>query len=244
MKDIALIVPNNLWVCPYVTSYTKILNQLSVDYDIISWDREGRVEEAIQYKRRETSRRLLCVLWSYICYARFLKKTIKKNGYKKLIVFSPQVGLFLSSFLKRNYRKRFIFDYRDLSLEQKPVFSTIIRRVLSNSYANVISSPGFIAYLPKGFNYIISHNLNTELAKKALTDDVCSFPKETIKVLTIGALRKDMNIEVLDALGNEKGVQLSFVGKGIDRSLLENYAKEKKFNNVVFTGYYKKEDEP
>lgn len=244
MKRFALIVPNNIWVSPYVNIYTRVFDEMCVDYDVISWNRDGRSEQGIQFNYNVEKRKQYLVLWSYMKFARFTKKNINKNGYDKLVIFSPQVGIFLSSFLARKYRGRYIFDYRDLSLEQKPLFAIPFKKVLSNSYANVISSPGFKKYLPIGFEYIVSHNFDTENLKKVVSGDAHPYKGDEINVLTIGALRVDMNFEIMDALGNKPGFKLSFVGKGTAAEYLENYAKKKRYNNIIFTGYYKKEDEP
>jgi hypothetical protein len=244
MKKIALLVPNNIWVSPYVSIYTRLLDSMGVEYETISWNREGREESGIQFQYIEKSRNQFVILWSYIKYARFLKKTIKKNGYERLVVFSPQIGLFLSSFLAKRYKGSYIFDYRDLSLEQKPIFAKRFKKVLSNSYANIISSPGFKKYLPTGFDYLISHNFNVDIVKKAIVEEAQPYEGEDTLVLTIGALRTDRNIEVMDALGNVPNIKLSFVGKGVSAGYLENYAKSKGYKNIVFTGFYKKEDEP
>lgn len=244
MKKIALVIPNNIWVSPYLSIYTRMFDEKGVDYDIISWNREGRDEVGIQFQYKEKSRNQLAVLWSYLKYARFLKKTIKNNGYEKLIIFTPQVGIFLSSFLEKNYKGHYIFDYRDLSLEQKPIFAKFFRKVLSNSYANIISSSGFKRYLPEGFEYLVSHNFNVSVVNKALEEETSPYMADASTVLTIGALRTDMNYEVMDALGNVPGFRLSFVGKGNAAEALERYAKVKSYDNVVFTGFYKKDEEP
>lgn len=244
VKKIALIVPNNLWVSPYLFIYTRIFDTLGVDYDVISWDREGREELGIQFHHREKSRKQLAIIWSYIKYTRFLIKTIKNKKYDKLVIFTPQVGLFIASFLEKYYKGRYIFDYRDLSIEQRPLFSNRFKKVLVNSYANVISSPGFKKYLPSGYDYIISHNFNVELVNNALSQNVKPYTGYDNSLLTIGALRTDMNPEVIDALGNISGFSLSFVGKGISAEYLENFTKEKGYENVIFSGYYKKEEEP
>lgn len=244
MKKIALLLPNNIWVSPYLSIYTRLFDEYGVSYDIISWDREGRQEVGIQYHYPERSRNLLSVFWSYINYARFLKKTIKCNCYDGLVVFTPQVGIFFSTFLEKNYKGRYIFDYRDLSIEQKSLFKKPFCKVLSNSYANVISSPGFKRYLPSGFDYIVSHNFNADLVRKSISVNTVPYELNEESILTIGALRMDMNPQVMDALGNVRGFTLSFVGKGISEEYLKSYAKSKGYKNVEFTGYYQKEDEP
>ena len=240
---IALVVPNNLWVCPYVSNYSRILDKEGSEYEIISWNRANKEERGIQYNKKETTRSLLGVLWSYINFAGFVKRTLLAGEYDKVVVFSPQLAIFLGGFLKKHYKGRFIVDYRDLSIEQKPMFGILFKSVLRNSYANVISSPGFKNYLPTGIEYVVCHNFNEEIVNKALQDKAEPYTGNSIKVLTIGALRKDMNIEVIDALGNVEGVELSFVGKGVSSDYLEGYVKEQGYDNISFTGYYRKEDE-
>jgi hypothetical protein len=243
MGEIALVIPNNIWICPYVSIYSRILDEEGIKYDTISWNRDGREEIGIQYNCQEKSRNFFSVFLSYVKYSRFVKKTIKEKRYKKLIIFTPQVGLFLAPFLKKHFQGKFIFDYRDLSIEQKPIFLKHLRRLLSCSFANVISSPGFKKYLPEGYDYLISHNFNVGMAKDSLYGSYEPINVDALSVLTIGAIRTDSNYEVIDALGNQEGIKLNFVGKGIAAPVLEQYAKEKGYRNITFTGFYKKEEE-
>jgi len=240
---IGVVTPNNLWISPYVKIYTSLLDEIKAEYEIISWNREGRKEEGIQFNYRPKSRKPLALLWPYYKFASFVKKTVKEKKYDRLIVFTPQSALFLSGFLKKHYCGKYIFDYRDLSLEQKSYFKKPFLTVLQNSAVNVISSPGFKKYLPQGFDYIISHNFNVDIVKQALASEPKLVKKDNLSVLTIGAIRKDMNSEVIDALGNVNGVSLSFVGKGPASQSLEDYARDKGLKNVTFKGYYQKEEE-
>lgn len=240
---IAIVTPNNLWVSPYIQIYTHLLNKIGVGYDIISWNREGREEDCIQYNFQPKSRNPLVLLWAYNKYASFVKKTVKQNGYDRLIVFTPQSAIFLKNFLEKDFKGKYIFDYRDLSLEQKSYFKGAFLKILQNSYANVISSPGFKKYLPSGFDYILSHNFDVDFVKQAINRDIQPLYKDEISVLTIGAIRTDLNPEVIDALGNTKGVKLSFVGKGPASQKLEKYAKEKGVKNICFKGFYHKNEE-
>lgn len=241
---IGIITPNNIWVSPYVKIYTRLLDELSMSYDVISWNREGRDEEGIQFNYQPKSRNPLMLLWAYRRFASFAKSTIRKEKYDRLIVFTPQSAIFLADFLKKEYKDRYIFDYRDLSLEQKMIFKKPFLTVLKNSAANIISSPGFKKYLPEGFDYIVSHNFDVNIVRNAINGDVTPLKTNEISVLTIGAIRKDMNPEVIDALGNKEGVTLSFVGKGPASKDLEDYANLKEYRNITFRGFYQKADEP
>ena len=119
---IALILPNNVWFCPFASIYSKLFDKFGVKYDIISWNRSGEKEDAIQYNYKLQSRNPFKLWWAYKKFASFVKFTVKKNGYDKLIVFTPQSAIFLSDFLKKEFNGKYIFDYRDLSLEQKKIF--------------------------------------------------------------------------------------------------------------------------
>lgn len=242
MNRIALIVSNNVWCCPYVNIYSKLLDDWDVPYDIISWDREGRKEECVQYKNVEKSRNPISILWSFVKFSAFVKKYIRDKKYSRVIVFDSQLGIFLASFLKKYYKDNYVFDYRDLSIEQNAFFKRPFLKLISNSYLNVISSPGFKKYLPPA-EFALCHNIDIKKAQNSLLSKAVSINRKDIKVLTIGAIRKDSNIEVIDALGDKEGYSLSFVGKGPFSSNLESYVNNKGYKNVNFKGFYIKEEE-
>lgn len=244
-KKIALILPNNVWFCPYVSIYTNVLDARGISYDIISWNREGVSEDAIQYNYTIRKRNSFLLLWAYNKFSYFVKKTIINNGYEKLIIFTPQLGIFLCDFLKNKFKGRYIFDYRDLSIEQKWFFKYSFTKVIKNSFSNVISSPGFKKKLPCGFNYLLSHNFNVDLVKQALIGkfDV-DINKNPIDVLTIGGIRDyESNVQIINNLANVDGFFVRFVGKGPSVNDLKKYVEKLKICNLTFEGYYPKNKE-
>lgn len=242
---IGIIIANNLWFCPYVKIYTHLLDKHGITYDIISWNRYGQKEDAIQFNYEPHGRNPLLSIYSRITYCRFIKKVVKDQGYEKLIIFGSTTAIFLSGFLKTYYYKKYIFDYRDLSIEQKSIFARPFKTVLKNSYINVISSPGFLKYLPKQFEYVLSHNFNIDDVIIALTNETgLNKDCKSIDVLTIGGIRDyESNIQVIDAIANQKGFSLRFVGKGPSSADLEAYAKQLNAKNISFRGYYEKDEE-
>lgn len=240
---IGIITPANLWNCPYVDIYRRILDKEQVSYDIITWCRDGKDEDGcIQYKSRRPLNNLFRKFVSYLYFASFLKKTIRINKYEKLIVFTPQTGILISSFLKKNYKGKYIFDYRDLSIEQKWYFKRSFLSLLDNSAANVISSPGFKRCLPP-CKYILSHNFDVNAVKQAIgSRDEAKFGSEdNIDVLTIGGIRDySSNVQVIDALSNNSRFTIRFVGKGGAAKLLEEHCKQNQIKNVGFVGFYRK----
>ena len=239
------VILNGDLSAPHLKIYTNIFDEQGVSYDVISWDRGNNFKKSeFTYRDKSTYKGASIVrLWEYVNFSRFITRLIQKHKYDKLVVISPQVALFIPFLLKKKYAKKYIFDYRDLSIEQMAFFKPFMKMVLKNSYVNVISSPGFKKYLPKGFDYVLSHNFDINLVRKAIESEPNPLPEGDVKVLTIGGIRFDANYEVIDSLGNAEGVELSFVGKGGASSVLETYCKEKAFRNIIFKGFYTKKDE-
>lgn len=243
---VGIITPANLWNCPYVDIYRRVLDKGNVQYDVITWCRDGNDEDGcIQFKFQSPLTNPFLKFISYFSFAAFLKKTIKENKYDKLIVFTPQVGIFISSFLKKYYKGKYIFDYRDLSIERKWYFKKSFLRLLDNSFANVISSPGFKRCLPQR-DYLLSHNFDANAVKDAIgkRNENKFGAEDKIDVLTIGGIRDySSNVQVLDALANDTQFTVRFVGKGVASNLLEDYSKRKQILNTSFVGFYRKPEE-
>lgn len=243
---VALIVVGNIWYAPYVRIYTKLLDELKVDYSIISWNRDGRDKpEGFQFDEKLAVVNGSAGLSAYMRYVRFVKKTVKREGFDRLIVFGPQISCLLSLYLLK-WKKRYVIDYRDLSIEQKGGFRQLFRFLLGRSYANVISSPGFKKALPTDIQYYLSHNFDIASVRMALATetDNSEAPAGKKVVLTIGGIRDySSNVEVIKGLANNPGYVVSFVGRGPAAEPLEKYCKENGIENVTFKGYYEKEEE-
>lgn len=245
MKKVALLIPANLYFCPYVSIYTNILKEVGIEYDMLVWDKENRGDDA-DYVFKEISNSkesMLIKLIKYLSYSKFLKKVISEKKYDRLIVFGPQIGIFLQSFLRKKYNRTFILDYRDLSIDQ--IFKRRFEKLLSISSLNVISSPGFQNYLPQKFEYILSHNFDINIIKKMINSSIVyqAIP-EKINVLTIGAIRDfKENVDIIDALANNDRFRLLFVGKGPESERISNYIINNDINNAKSVDFYKKEEE-
>lgn len=250
---IGLIIPGNIWFLPYTKIYTDILDRVKCDYDLISWNRDGQDKEfGIQYNASiATSYSKFTKLLPYFKYVEFINETISKNKYDKLIICGSQIAFILYPTLKKNYRNKYILDIRDLSIEQLPILKQMFKRITSNSFANIVSSPGFIKYLPIGCEYYISHNFRHDTltnyidnSNKTDFEIINNFKNSPIRILTIGGIRNfGSNSELIKALANNPFYKLSFVGKGIDSDKLEKFSHKLGADNVEFKGYYKKIDE-
>ena len=243
---IALVLPGSIWYAPYVRIYTRILDEQKVDYSIISWNREGDDKpEGFQYDVPCAKGHGSAGWKAYKGYIKYIKKTIKEQGFDRIIVFGPQMTCLLSTYLLLHFRGRYMIDYRDLSIEQKAGFKQLFAVMLKFSQANVISSPGFKRCLPKR-DYYLSHNFDVNAVRAAISEPaIGSFDiSKGIEVLTIGAIRDlSSNMEVVKALANKDGIQLNFVGKGGAADVIKEYCEKEGVKNVSFTGFYQKHEE-
>lgn len=243
---IALIIPANRCYSPYLDIYIDILDKINISYDVIYLNRMNLQEDGIAYNIRNIKNShklgLINSLITYYKYSKFVKKQIRINKYEKVIIFSSQLAIFLSSFLRENMKNCYALDFRDISIEQKLPF--LYQKVVLGAEYVSISSKGFIPHLPKFEKYVISHNFKLwdRIKEQQTVNDLRT--KNKIKILTIGAIRDfSSNQRIINAFANSKRYELLFIGSGPASDLLKIYCESHGIANVVFRGYYKKEEE-
>ncbi|PID90769.1 MAG: hypothetical protein CSA97_01300 [Bacteroidetes bacterium] len=243
---IAFVVPSNLFFAPFINPYRQLLAEQGIAHDIIFWDRENKAEElnnGIAY-RKPCARSSTGKIASYWGFTAFAKEQIKQNNYDRLIIFGPQVASFLYRFLRKEYRGQYMIDYRDMSFDQ--TFMYPFRKALECSALQVVSSPGFINYLPKDVEYTLCHNFDGHKISQNLERGLANAPtqQEAIEVLTIGGIRSfDSNSAIIKALSNDHRFFIRFVGWGPEEENLKQYAKDHHVENISFEGFYRKEEE-
>lgn len=240
---VALILASNTCYAPHIYHYKRLLQEKNIDFDIVIWNKDSITEKGcISYDcNADLGRHRIFRLKDYFAYAKFVINVLKKGKYDRIVVFTIFLGVLLYPFLKKHCKKIFIFDIRDFS----PVLNScswIIKSLIKDSFTTVISSPGFLNWLPRDQKYSISHNYHFD--EKLLLAEKDSNQSSKFVILTIGFLRDfEINKSVIDALKNDSRFVLKFVGRGIAYVPLMNYVKINEINNVVFVGEYDKKDE-
>ena len=240
---ILIVIACELCKAPYVKYYTDIFDADNIEYDIASWDCNVNNDASISYTPRGTSSKLAKVL-ELMRFSRYVKKVARKNKYDLVLVHTIVPMVFLSDFLNREFRNRFILDIRDYSkiLDFKCLKNRFLK-VLSNASLVSISSDGFRKWLPTDINYCLSHNISQEVLNSHFV-----IPKYDggypIKISTLGLISYyNEDIQLIDSLGNNSKFELSYYGYGAVELELRKFVKDNNYNNVSFYGRYKKEDE-
>ena len=235
---------------PHVAMYLHLLNKGGVDYDVAVWNRKGdktddipsnyMVYNKITEDYYPAWRKLLEIYKFY----RFVKNKIKNTKYNSIIIFEIANSLYFYKYLKTNYYRRYIFDIRDYSPFCKfDIANKLIKKMVSNSYATMISSEGFKSWLPEGEKYVISHNISDEIFNRYRNVRYKPF-SDTIRILTIGNLRDPyINSQITGIFGNNSRYYLKFVGDGAAQPIISSYCKQHNIQNVSFYGHYQKSEE-
>lgn len=241
LMRIALILSGNLYMSPYVQVYLDIMKSEKVEFDVILWDRNGVGEGAFSYNVRSLAdKALVAKLYDYFGYVLFVRKTVLVGKYDKLIVFNVALAVILSSFLRRYYCKKYVFDIRDNS-----VVSSFMRRtfegVIRCAKVCVISSKGFLSWLPEGYDYQLCHNYYAQADKVFYGLDT-DFGKITIA--NIGSIRDlEANRWLVCMLANDERFVVKFIGDGPAIPKLKHFVAVNKIKNVHFSGKYDKKNE-
>lgn len=247
MPKIAIVVSGNSFKV-HIWFYTYFFDKLNYDYDIISWNRLNIVEpDVIQFNLKEgEGKGYFGRFISYLRYRKFVINQLEKMRYDKVFVFSIALGVLLYSYLRKNFYKRYIFDIHDHSINVYLKRRTFYK-LIKNSFFTVISSHGFLKWLPPKGHFYHIHNYPFTISKDVgLLCNVTNFDPQLkpVNILTIGSLRDyKANKFLIDQLGNKPDFYLKFVGSGSAEKQLITYVKKNHITNVEFHGLYLKSEE-
>jgi hypothetical protein len=240
---VGLILASNLYMSPYIRYYTEILDESTVSYDIISWNRFGVHEDgthAFELKTR-LNKNIAGKVIDSLRYCRFVESRVGREAYDKLVVFTLQNALMLSPFLQKHYCGRYAIDIRDYSVANR-LFGFRLPRTIQNAALTVISSAGYRFWLPEKHDYVVGHNIANcqPLEMQARIEGNAKY-----KILTIGAIGYyEANRSLIEELAGSTMFELEFVGSGTADRMLRDFAANQCAQNVTFKGRYAKEDEP
>lgn len=244
---VGIIFVGDIRFCPYLSKYEEILKNENIKYEIIFWDREPDKEKYFDknnihvYKRKsKLQKNPIRKIIDFIFFGRYVKKYINEKKYNKLIILSTMSGIFILDILLRKYKGKYIFDFRDLSFEHIKIFYNLEDKLIKYSNFTCISSEGFKEILPKGYNYIISHNFNNnDLLKSKKILNCTSSDSKKINISYFGFIRQYNNIKkIIDRFADDCRFNLYFHGDGPDYEKVKSYCIKNNFKNIYCTGLY------
>lgn len=235
----------NLDIMPYLRKYTDVLDENNINYDIVYWNRDGILEKkdfngnAICYSyEMKTHQPFYKKIGGFVRYTNFIRKTIKKRKYDKLILLTSQTAVPISDILLcKKYSGKYVYDYRDITKEKNKLYKRLVQKLICNSYFTGISSFGFKRVIGESDKFVKSHN-----CRKLAVLGSKSSKEEPINISFWGLVRSvSSNKRICDIFGNDSRFSLYYHGNGFYKEIQE-YCKEKNYNNIHFSGRYSPDD--
>ncbi len=227
---------------PYFEKYKKLLDESGKEYEVIMMDKAsaGNTDEALPsnyfcFKANDARKNKLIKLINFFKYSRFVKKILKRKKYDKLIILTTLSAFMCKKELHKKYKGKYIFDFRDLSLEKIGWFKKRVARIVKESAFTCISSDGFKKYLPE-YDYVKAHNFRySDLS--ATRDEIDYEKNKKINLTYIGTSRGyEYNSRLISIFGSDERFNLKIVGSYCDSPQILELSK--KHDNVEVKGRY------
>ena len=234
---------------PYMVDYVHLLKD-SHKLHLVSWNRSGKpdlpapdgVEKSFVFSDHvEDEDPLPSKLPHIVRYRRFVRRIIQQERYDKIAVLHSTPGIALFDILKRNYRGRYLLDYRDVSHENLGFYRSLIADLANNAGLIIASSPAFFQYLGGPSEVILKHNLLFEEEPKTLRRD-----RRVIRVRYWGMIRHEAaTLALIDEIGGDERFELHYNGREeIVAKRLKAHVAGRGYTNVFFHGSYYNGERP
>ncbi len=232
---------------PYLNLYLENINSEKNQVDVLYWNRDLKDEDLIhlsnynlyefrQYQEDDVNK--LTKIKSFIKFRRYAKKVIK-NGYDFIIVIQSVPAVILSDLLIKQFKEKYIYDFRDITYENIFFYKKIVNCLVENAAKVFISSDCFRKSLPENKNIMTVHNV---LQRDMLLQNESFVKNESIPIVIgfWGFIRSEnVNIEIIRRISKDKRFILKYFGReqAVAQSL-KKYVKQNNIDNVFFCGEY------
>lgn len=228
------------YTAPYVQTYIKVCKANNIQCDLVYWDRDGKenidisdelvnhipFEKHVSFNDIKFKRYL-----PYVGATHHIRKRIKDVNYDGLVFLNTHAAVACADIINKKYKGKFILDIRDFTLENFALYRKIEKSIIDNSYATVISSKAYCAFLPE-HDYVIAHNY-TPIPEGQIRDikRFGALP-DPITISFIGNVRFfKMANQIISVFGNDERYCIGYYGTGA--KVLQKYISEEGISNLV-----------
>lgn len=189
-------------------------------------------------------------LAAFAGYKKVAKKLMAQEDYDFVISLHTWPAVLLYEEIKKDYKDRFILDYKDVTFEGRKWFKNRVEKLIELSKYTLISSKAFLKVLPKSDKYLISHNINASGARPTSGEKKASAANTSIKAETAdqdqqtiirirfwGLMRhRKTDLAFVGALDGDERFELHFHGR--DGGYIKDYIDEHGSKNIFIHGTY------
>ena len=232
---------------PYLAKYEEVLRDNGIDFEIIFWNRSGKV--AVAKRKNEIDINLISPLgnfrkvMTFLHWRRKIIKVLNDRNYDYLIVLSTYPAVLLSNYLFKHYKSKYIFDIRDYSLESFPPFKWLVMKLINSSSFSTISSKGFMRWLDPSEKIIINHNIT--YIDLGYNRNSFFLDKNNINITFVGNVRLDEQTRaMLINMKNNNKYSFGFIGRMLTECDLDDICQKENIDNVFKKGPFVENDKP
>ena len=235
MKPIAIVAANNIRYSPYIKFYSEILDKIQVPYILIYPDRNGTQDSWLGHKYAVQWDNNIPNVINYALYARQVKKILKENDVGKIVMLTSINAVYLSFYLKRKFKGKYIVDVRDFSYENNRVYAFLEKIAFKHAGLRVISSKRFEDFLPR-YKYLVCHNIsvngNSFKAEKVLHNG-------RIRIAYVGSIAYVKNVKkMIELVSSDQRFEYYIYGGGPHQQSISDAVDAADNERVRYFGPY------
>lgn len=232
---------------PYLEKYERLLESKCVDYEVIFWNRTGVKSDQLDSKEREFVHKcrtnVIHKIIDFISWRKKIIKTLKEENYDFLIILSTYPAILLSSYIFKHYKQKYIFDIRDYTMEQNPLFGYLVTKLIDKSMFTTISSKGFMKWLKPSNKIIPNHNIT--IIDDNYIKNISLKTSDKLNFTFVGNVRLYTHTKaVLLNLKNSKKYISGFVGRIMPSCNIKQLCRYENITNVHFGEQFPNKDKP
>lgn len=252
MKRVALIVFHNIRYAPFVEYYVNLLSKMDeVTYKIIFYNRDKTLCEnddknciGIRWygKGNNSSSKFEKVL-NFVIYPFQVKKVLKQEKYDYAIVLMTMPAVLLCNYLINEFEGRFLIDIRDYTQEHFKPYYNREKKLFSKAALRVISSPGYLNFLPKA-QFEICHNLDihaNEIIKKRKAYKKAKNRPIIISYIGMISYEKQCR-QLIDLVSKDKRFEFHFYGNENSKHIISKHISSVNSAQIKMFGPYQPKD--
>lgn len=240
---------------PYMNFYFDNIDKAENEVHILYWNRDLQSEDLSKYREctfhefkcyQEDDVSKFSKVMSFAKYRKFAKGVLINGKFDFIFVLHSLTGVLVADVLKKHYRNKYIFDYRDFTYEGFAPFKKAVASITRNARATFVSSDAFRRFLPVDCKDRIytSHNLLLDSLKHRDEREKYRIQSDKIRIAFWGFIRhEEINREIIRKIAADNRFELHYYGREQQVALnLKEYAVQIGAENVFFHGEYKPED--
>lgn len=232
---------------PYLDKYEKLLREMGIPFESILWDR-GSTGNATQSDdgaaitiHRAVRPGMLGKVIGFLRWRKDVRRILRSKQYAGLVILTTHPAILLSSYLKRYYRNRYVFDIRDYTQEKFKLYRRRVMSLIDRSALTTISSKGFLRFLDANEKIVPNHNITISGRISEKEHDFTP----PIEISFVGNVRLDRQTEaMLLTLANNPKYRLRFIGRIVPGCRIEQLIRENGIRNVSLEGAFDVKQKP